>query len=56
VVAIGGIALDNAAAVIQAGAAGVAVISAVLGAPDPKETARQLLLSVHGTRNTEHNP
>jgi thiamine-phosphate pyrophosphorylase len=42
VVGIGGVTLDNAAAVIQAGAAGVAVISAVLGAPDPAAAARTL--------------
>jgi thiamine-phosphate pyrophosphorylase len=48
VVAIGGIALDNAAAAIQAGAAGVAVLSAVIGAPDPEAAARQLLDAVTG--------
>jgi thiamine-phosphate pyrophosphorylase len=48
VVAIGGITLDNAAAAIQAGAAGVAVISAVVGASDPEAEARQLLMSVTG--------
>jgi thiamine-phosphate pyrophosphorylase len=42
VVAIGGITLENAGAVIQAGAAGVAVISAVVGAPDPEAAARRL--------------
>ncbi len=42
VVGIGGVTLDNAVAVIQAGAAGVAVISAVLGAPDPAAAARTL--------------
>ncbi len=42
VVGIGGITLENAAAVIEAGAAGVAVISAVIGAPDPEQAARAL--------------
>ncbi len=42
VVAIGGITMENAEAVIQAGAAGVAVISAVIGAPDPEAAARRL--------------
>lgn len=42
VVAIGGIAADRVAAVIGAGVAGVAVVSAVLGAPDPEQAARAL--------------
>jgi thiamine-phosphate pyrophosphorylase len=42
VVAIGGIKPDNAAAAIQAGAAGIAVISAVIGAADPEAAARKL--------------
>jgi len=42
VVGIGGITAENAAAVIEAGAAGVAVISAVMGAPDPEVAARHL--------------
>ena len=46
VVAIGGITLDNAAAAIEAGAAGVAVISAVIAAPDPEAAARQLRRTV----------
>ena len=48
VVAIGGITLDNARAAIEAGAAGVAVISAVIGAPDPEEAARRLRAIVKG--------
>jgi thiamine-phosphate pyrophosphorylase len=48
VVAIGGIALDNAAATVRAGASGVAVISAVVGAPDPEAAARRLLRAVTG--------
>jgi thiamine-phosphate pyrophosphorylase len=42
VVGIGGITLANAAAVIEAGAVGVAVISAVVGAPDPEAAAWRL--------------
>jgi thiamine-phosphate pyrophosphorylase len=42
VVAIGGIQAGNAAAAIRAGASGVAVISAVVGAPDPEAAARVL--------------
>ncbi|HID64505.1 MAG TPA: thiamine phosphate synthase [Anaerolineae bacterium] len=42
VVAIGGITAGNAAACIQAGAAGVAVISAVVAAEDVKAAARRL--------------
>jgi thiamine-phosphate pyrophosphorylase len=41
-VAIGGITPDNAAAVMAAGASGVAVISALLGAPEPARAARLL--------------
>lgn len=42
VVGIGGIDAENAGAVIQAGAAGVALISAVIGAQDPEAAARDL--------------
>jgi thiamine-phosphate pyrophosphorylase len=40
-VAIGGITLERAAEVIQAGADSVAVISDILLAPDPGQRARQ---------------
>jgi thiamine-phosphate pyrophosphorylase len=43
IVAIGGITLDRAAKVIQAGADSVAVISDVLLAPDPGQRARQYI-------------
>lgn len=39
--AIGGITHANAAAVLQAGVAGLAIISAVIGAPDPEAAAHQ---------------
>ena len=41
-IAIGGITVLNARAVKEAGADGIAVISAILGAPDPEAAARQL--------------
>ena len=42
VIAIGGIQAGNAAAAVAAGASGVAVISAVIGAADPEAAAREL--------------
>lgn len=42
VVAIGGITIENARSVMEAGAAGLAVISAVVGARDAAHAARQL--------------
>ncbi len=41
-VAIGGITLENAAAVMQTGVQGVAVVSAIMGAADPQQAARSL--------------
>lgn len=41
-IGIGGITLDNVGRVMSAGAAGVAVITSILGAPDPEAAARQL--------------
>lgn len=43
VVGIGGITVQNAGAVVRAGAAGVAVISAVMQASDPEAATRALL-------------
>lgn len=43
VIGIGGITIDNAPPVLRAGAAGVAVISAVMRADDPAAAARALL-------------
>jgi thiamine-phosphate pyrophosphorylase len=42
IVAIGGITAENADAVLQAGASGVAVIGAIMDADDPKEAASRL--------------
>ena len=47
VVAIGGITLDNAPQLIAAGADGVAVISAVFGAPDVRAAARDFSALFH---------
>ncbi|HEX6941018.1 MAG TPA: thiamine phosphate synthase [Longimicrobiales bacterium] len=43
VVAIGGITPENAASLAGTGAAGIAVISAVMSAPDPGDAVRRLL-------------
>jgi thiamine-phosphate diphosphorylase len=50
VVGIGGIAAANAGDVVRAGAAGIAVISAVMRADDPASAARRLLDAVHAAR------
>lgn len=42
VVGLGGIDFSNAAAVVRAGAAGVAVMRAIMDAPDPEGAARKL--------------
>lgn len=46
VIGIGGIDPGNAAAIVAAGAMGIAVIGAVLGAPDPEAAARALRAAV----------
>jgi thiamine-phosphate pyrophosphorylase len=51
VVAIGGITAANAGPVVEAGAAGVAVISAVVGAADPEEAARRLRKAIESKRS-----
>lgn len=43
--AIGGITQTNARQVMQAGADGYAVISAILGSPDPEQTVRELRIA-----------
>ncbi len=50
VVAIGGIKASNAAELIRAGAAGVAVVSAVMAADDPEAAARELCQVVRAAR------
>ncbi len=45
VVGIGGITLSNASSVMEAGAAGVAVIRAILDAEDPRSAAERLLMA-----------
>ncbi len=44
--ALGGICADNAAACISAGAAGVAVMGAVMGAKDPRRSTREILRAI----------
>lgn len=51
IVAIGGISLERAAAVIEAGADSVAVISGILSAPDPGERARQYTKSLEAAKH-----
>jgi thiamine-phosphate diphosphorylase len=50
IVAVGGISAANAAEVIHAGAQGVAVVSAVVGADDVREAARRLAEVVRAAR------
>jgi len=51
-IAIGGINESNAADVIRAGADGIAVVSAICAAPDPREAARRLRAAIEcGRRN-----
>lgn len=50
IVGVGGITRENAASVIAAGAKGIAVISAVLGASDPTAAARALATIVRDGR------
>ncbi len=57
VIAIGGINEENAAAVIEAGADGVAVVSAVVAAPDVEAAARRLRAVVETARAArQHRP
>ena len=51
-VGIGGITHDNVAEVIRAGADGVAVISAVCGAPDPTSATRRFLEIIRDARQS----
>jgi thiamine-phosphate pyrophosphorylase len=49
-VAIGGIFAGNAAGLAESGARGIAVVSAVLGAPDARIAAATLLRAFKRTR------
>lgn len=48
-VAIGGIGADNAAAVLEAGADGLAVVSAICSAEDPEAAARSIRAVIDGS-------
>ncbi len=50
IVGVGGITAENAAGVIRAGAAGVAVVSAVVAQPDVARAARTLRASIDAAR------
>jgi thiamine-phosphate pyrophosphorylase len=52
-VAIGGINASNAPSVMEAGAHGIAVVSAICAAPDPETAARQLRRAVGGLRDRQ---
>lgn len=56
VAAIGGVHLANAAQVIEAGAVGVAVVSAICAAPDPAAATRELAQRVRSARQTRAEP
>jgi thiamine-phosphate pyrophosphorylase len=45
-VGIGGITAENAGAVVRAGGAGVAVVSAIFGAADPEDAARRIRAAI----------
>jgi len=55
VVAIGGIRLDRAAEVIEAGSDSVAVISDILGAPNPAQQARQFIQRLEAAKPAAHD-
>lgn len=52
-VGIGGININNAADIISAGADGISVVSAIMSAQDPMESARQLRNIVDRTKNKQ---
>ncbi len=54
-IAIGGIKAENTAPVIQGGADGVAVVSAIISSPDPEIAAAELRSVVDMTRNSSRN-
>jgi thiamine-phosphate pyrophosphorylase len=55
-VAIGGINAANASSVIRAGADGIAVVSAIMGAADPAAAARALTAAVSSGRKPPASP
>ncbi|MFB3817334.1 MAG: thiamine phosphate synthase [Candidatus Methylomirabilales bacterium] len=55
ILAIGGITAARIPEAIQAGADGVALISAVMGAPDPAAAAGELMAAWNGTRALGHS-
>jgi thiamine-phosphate diphosphorylase len=54
VIGIGGITAQNAGDVIRAGASGVAVISAIFDAPDPRAAAAELRAAIDEAWNERH--
>jgi thiamine-phosphate pyrophosphorylase len=48
VVAIGGVSVSNARAIARSGVDGIAVISAILGAPDARRAAEELIRAFRG--------
>ncbi len=56
IVAIGGITPENAAIPVQAGASGVAVVSAICSAPAPKTAAQALVRAVKGATAKSPKP
>jgi thiamine-phosphate pyrophosphorylase len=55
-VAIGGIGLGNAWALIEAGLGGVAVVSAICASPDPRQAARALAGEIAAARHARREP
>lgn len=53
-IAIGGINLSNVRTIINEGADGVAVVSAICAAPDPEEASRQLRSVIDGARKEKY--
>jgi thiamine-phosphate pyrophosphorylase len=51
IVAIGGITLDRAASVIEAGADSIAVISGILSSPDPAQRAREYMETLEAAKH-----
>ncbi len=55
-IAIGGINPSNAGAVIEAGADGLAVVSAICSSPNPEEVSRQLRTIIEQKHRRERIP